>query len=70
MNPFGERMRKARQDMEMTQADLAEKLGITHTAVVRFERGDKMPGMLTAVAIAQLLGQSLDYLVGLTEKEG
>lgn len=41
MNPVnvGLLIRKKRQDMNMTQKDLAEKLGVTDKAVSQWERG-------------------------------
>lgn len=47
----------------MTQLELAEKLHYSDKAVSKWERGDSMPEISTLVAIANLFGVTLDYLV-------
>ncbi len=47
----------------MTQLDLAEKLHYSDKAVSKWERGESVPEIATLVAIAELFGVTLDYLV-------
>ena len=46
-----------------TQAELAEKLHYSDKAVSKWERGESIPEISTLMAIADLFGVSLDYLV-------
>ena len=54
-------LRKAK---EMSQADLANKTGISQVMVGKYERGDASPSIEVAKKIADALEVSLDYLVG------
>ena len=44
-NSFSDRIRKLRQDMDITQSELANKLGITTTALSFFESGSRIPNI-------------------------
>lgn len=63
-SPFGERLRSLRQTRKLTQADLAERAGVTDETVSRVERGAFEPALSTAIALAQALGTPLDALTG------
>ena len=52
-----------RRTAKLTQAELAEKLGYSNKAVSKWERGDGIPDVPTLVAIAELFGTTLDYIV-------
>lgn len=54
-------LRKAK---EMSQADLANKTGISQVMVGKYERGDASPSIEVAKKMADALEVSLDYLVG------
>lgn len=55
------RIRKARG---ITQQELAELLGITTQAYGKYERGFAQPNATQAVAIANVLGVTVEQLVG------
>lgn len=63
MVEFGEKVKKLREEMGMTQQSLAEKLYVTRQAVSRWEHGARYPDLLTAKKIAAILKVSLDELV-------
>ncbi len=52
-----------RQDKEMTQIELAEKLNYSDKAVSKWERGESVPDISVLVKIADLFEVPLDYLV-------
>lgn len=52
-----------RQAHGMTQIDLANELHYSDKAVSKWERGESVPEINTLVAIAELFGVSLDYLI-------
>ena len=52
-----------RQNAGMTQLELAEQLHYSDKAVSKWERGESVPEISTLVAIAELFGVTLDYLV-------
>ena len=61
---FSERLKDLRKQAELTQVDVAEKLGISQPAYASWERGVKKPTQENLVKIAQILNVSVDYLVG------
>ena len=59
---LGMRIRRARKAAGMTQADLAEKLGISTSFLGHIERGTRKASLDTLVKMANELGVSLDSL--------
>jgi transcriptional regulator with XRE-family HTH domain len=65
---LGERVRKLRMDMGLTQEDLAEKLNLHGSYVGLIERGQKTPSLETLKKIAEFFGLSISGLLA-TEEE-
>ncbi len=61
---FSERLKTLRKQAQLTQVDVAEKLGISQPAYASWERGVKKPTQENLIKIAQILNVSVDYLVG------
>lgn len=61
---FSERLKNLRKQANLTQVDVAEKLGISQQAYASWERGVKKPTQENLVKISQILKVSIDYLVG------
>ena len=59
---FAEQMRLIRQRHGMTQQALAEALGVSTSAVQKWERGQSEPNTRTLQMMADLFGVSLDEL--------
>lgn len=60
---FYEKLYEVRKKAGMTQNDLADKLNVSRQAVSRWEMGTAMPDVENLVAISDLFGVSLDYLL-------
>ena len=61
---IGDRVRKVREDMGLSQSELAKKLGFTKPAVVsRFERNKRLPSTDTLVRLATLCEVDLHWLL-------
>lgn len=58
----GARIRRRRQELGMTQLDLAERTGLSEAAVRSYELGARNPKDAHRKAIADALGVSADYL--------
>lgn len=56
MSSFGENLRRWREDAGLTQADLAEAMGVTQQTVSDWERGVGMPHRSRAVDLERILG--------------
>lgn len=63
MAEFGENIRRAREEMGITQQTLADKLYVTRQAVSRWENGSRYPDLLTAKRLAASLDTTLDELL-------
>lgn len=68
----GERIKRLRMDMGMTQADMVEKLqklvgAVNQSHLSQVERGERGLAPETLAAVAVVLETSTDYLVGLTD---
>ena len=63
-NTFANSLKSLLEKRGMTQRALAEKLGTTAVTVSRYTSGNRTPNVETTVAIAEVLGVSLDQLVG------
>ena len=66
---FSERLKKLRKQAQLTQVDVAKKLGISQPAYASWEHGVKKPTQENLVKIAQVLNVSVDYLVGNSEEK-
>lgn len=64
---FGKRLGEVRKDRKLSQDDLAKKLDLQGAVIGRYERDEVKPSIEVAARIAQVLGISLDYLVGNTD---
>lgn len=63
MAEFGENIRRAREELGITQQTLADKLFVTRQAVSRWENGSRYPDLLTAKRLSEGLNASLDELL-------
>lgn len=59
---IGQNVKKYRESAGLTQADLAEKVGIGTASVSRIERGEKRMRLETLRALADALGISVGLL--------
>src|SRR5262245_2414420 len=61
---FKDRLRQAREDKGMSQAQLAERTGLQPSAVSHFEAGRRSPSFENLSVLADALGVSTDHLLG------
>lgn len=61
---FGDILRQKREERRMTQADLAQRIGITQQNVNSYETGYKIPPLRVVVAAADLFRCSTDEMIG------
>lgn len=58
---IGEKIAKARKKINISQAELAQRLFISSQAVGKWERGESMPDITTFNSLAEILGVDLNY---------
>lgn len=61
-------LKELREDIGLTQLDVAERLSLTRQTISRYETGDIEPPLDTLVKLADLYNCSLDYLTGRTKE--
>lgn len=60
---FGEKLKKLRAENNMTQKELAEKIGVKRGTIGSYETQGKKPRYKTLKKIAQVLNCSINYLL-------
>ena len=63
MVDFSLRLRQLRLDKHMTQAQVAERIGVTASMVSSYETDIRLPSFEVMVRIADLFGVTVDYLL-------
>lgn len=66
---FGYNLKTLRLREGMTQANLAQKLGITKSVISAYETGLRLPSYDILIHIAKLFKVSTDYLLGIENKQ-
>ncbi|MCI8524660.1 MAG: helix-turn-helix transcriptional regulator [Oscillospiraceae bacterium] len=64
MDDLGAKIRKYRVTMKLSQAEFAQRLGVTGAAVSAYENGTRQPSYDILLRIANVLGASVDELLG------
>jgi len=60
---LGEKMRQVRVWLDMTQEEVAEKLGTDSGSISRYERGLRDPSLLELLAFSRMSGAGMELLV-------
>ena len=61
---FCDRLKNAREDRDISQKDMAEKLGISQPNYSRIETGIQEPNLDQLIKIAEIFEISIDELLG------
>jgi transcriptional regulator with XRE-family HTH domain len=67
-NLLPKRITEERKKRGLSQAQLADKAGVTPGAISQIESGQRIPTIPVLSGIAKVLGVSIDYLTGKSEK--
>ena len=62
------RMRDLREDHDLTQQEVAAKLGTSQTMYARYERGANELPLHHLITLCKLYGVTSDYFLGLKDK--
>jgi transcriptional regulator with XRE-family HTH domain len=68
MIDFGKNLKKLRLQQDLSQAQLAERLGITKSIISAYENGSRMPSYEVLLTISRIFKVSTDYLLGIENK--
>jgi len=67
---FGDRLRRARENREFNQTELAAKAGLQPSAIGHFEKERRKPSFANIRSLAKALNVTSDYLLGRTSEMG
>ena len=66
---FGKNLRKARENAQMTQVELAKNAGVSQSTLAQIERGSKPLSLPLAVELTKILGVTVAWLVGESQED-
>ena len=69
MVEFGNTLKTLRLQNNFTQAQLAQRLGVTKSVISAYETGLRMPSYDVLITISQIFKVTTDYLLGLEKKQ-
>jgi transcriptional regulator with XRE-family HTH domain len=59
-------VKELRQLRGITQAELANSLGVKQSCVSKWERGNTVPNVVQIIALARFFDVSADYILGIS----
>jgi transcriptional regulator with XRE-family HTH domain len=67
MTKFSERLKELRTSNNLTQKQIADKLGIRQQSYARYELGTGEPNIETLIGLTKIFAVSADVLLGITD---
>lgn len=67
MARFKDRLKQLRRETELTQQELAKKLGVSFSSISMYERGEREPSFEMLEMIADFFNVDMNYLLGKTD---
>lgn len=67
---FTQRLKELRTERNLTQKDLAQRLGFSKNAVCEWEKSRCEPSITVLIQLSKVLNVSIDYLVGNSDEFG
>lgn len=64
---WSKRIKDLREDNDLTQQELAEKLNIDKKTLARYEKGKNEPTISTLIQLSLLFNVSIDYIAGIKD---
>lgn len=65
---MGEKLRSLRIENNLTQKQVADRIGLAISAVSSYESGSRYPTYDTLIKLARMFHVSTDYLLGIADK--
>ena len=66
---LGERLKDLRKGRRLTQKEIAKELHIHSVTYLHYEKSEREPPLALLAEMAKFFEVSVDYLLGLTERE-
>jgi len=61
---IGERITQLRRQFNLSQEDLAKKIGVSRTIIGNYERNTNTPSIEVLIKIAKTFNVTVDYIIG------
>jgi len=62
-------LRKIRKEHGMTMKHLAERIGVSESAISQYENGKRQPGYETLIELSRIFDVSTDYILGIEDMD-
>ncbi len=69
MIDMSKKLKELRIDMELTQGQVAKRIGVTSSMISAYENGIRQPSYDSLIKLAYLYGVSSDYLLGISDRK-
>lgn len=66
---FGERIKKLREDINISQKDLGECIGVSDVMISMYEQNKNYPSINTILKLSDYFNVSIDYLFGREDQD-
>lgn len=63
-SPLGERIREAREYLDLSRSELAEMIGLNESRLIEIENGDYVPEATLLPVFSKALGRGIAYFLG------
>lgn len=64
MSILGDRIKKERENLNLSREDLAKKIGVSYSAIAMYEQGNREPNTSLLIKLCEVFNCSMDYLMG------
>lgn len=69
VNGLGERLKKQRQSLNLSQKEVAAVIGVSASVISNYESGERTPSVEILILLARLYHCSTDYLLGFEKND-
>ncbi len=63
MNSFGSKLKACREDVKLSQAQMANFLGVSQARIGAYERGEALPAVESIQTMARIVQTTVEYLM-------
>lgn len=67
MGALAMRLKRLREENNLTQSELAQKIGVTTASISKYELGTVVPDVEKLMMYGKIFQTSVDYLIGLSD---
>ena len=65
----GDKLRDLRNERNLSQAQLAKRIGVTSSTIALYETGERLPSLPRLIALSRSFGVTTDYLLGVSRQK-